>query len=192
MQGLPVHATQRACDFLSSNQPWKQLVLDGNIVLRPLAPGGQALQLSPRLAVTAELVPHRGEFSDTVAYHVAGPARRLFYCPDIDRWAAGCGQRRRRRQRSRRRLGVPVQTGDEGRLRRSRSLRRPTRSGCLPARRWEAWERDVRQVVQQAADLSFLDACFYSGDELPGRDMSKIPHPLVTDTLQRLEGLEDR
>jgi hypothetical protein len=50
----------------------------------------------------------------------------------------------------------------------------------------------VRQVVGQAADLSFLDACFYSGDELPGRDMSKIPHPLVTDTLARLEGLEDR
>ena len=66
------------------------------------------------------------------------------------------------------------------------------RSLLPPARRWEAWERDVRQVVQAAADLSFLDACFFSGDELPGRDMSKIPHPLVTDTLQRLEGLEDR
>lgn len=39
-------------------------------------------------------------------------------------------------------------------------------------------------------DVAFLDACFYDASELPGRDMSKVPHPLVVDTLRRLKGLE--
>ena len=47
-------------------------------------------------------------------------------------------------------------------------------------------------------DVAFLDACFYDAQELsqdlvgPGRqqrDMSQVPHPLITDTLQRLQGL---
>lgn len=46
----------------------------------------------------------------------------------------------------------------------------------------------VMQVVQ-SVDVAFLDACFYDATELPGRDMSKVPHPLIVDTLQRLEGL---
>jgi hypothetical protein len=50
----------------------------------------------------------------------------------------------------------------------------------------------VRQVVQQQADISLLDACFYSGGELPRRDMRQIPHPLAADTVKLLEGLEAR
>jgi pyrroloquinoline quinone biosynthesis protein B len=44
------------------------------------------------------------------------------------------------------------------------------------------------QVVK-SVDLALLDACFYDAAELPGRDMSQVPHPLITDTLQRLKGL---
>ncbi len=54
--------------------------------------------------------------------------------------------------------------------------------------RWSDWERDVRALVSQC-DLALLDGSFYSGDELPGRDMSKIAHPLVTDSMERLAGL---
>ena len=35
--------------------------------------------------------------------------------------------------------------------------------------------------------FSFLDATFYSPDELKRREMGLIPHPLVTDTLERLK-----
>ena len=52
--------------------------------------------------------------------------------------------------------------------------------------RWEIG--DLRELVS-SVDYAFLDATFFSGDELPGRDMSKVPHPLVTDTMDRLEGL---
>ena len=34
-----------------------------------------------------------------------------------------------------------------------------------------------------------MDATFFDDGELPGRDMSKVPHPLVTETMQRLGAL---
>lgn len=57
--------------------------------------------------------------------------------------------------------------------------------------RWEPWDRDIRTLVE-SADLAFLDATFASGDELPGRDMRLVPHPLVGDTMARLAGLGSR
>ncbi len=57
--------------------------------------------------------------------------------------------------------------------------------------RWVPWARDLRTLVE-SVDYAFIDATFYSGEELPGRDMSKVPHPLVTDTMERLAGLGAR
>jgi len=54
--------------------------------------------------------------------------------------------------------------------------------------RWEQWDRDLRTIVA-SVDHAFLDATFFSGDEMPGRDIAKVPHPLVTDTMSRLDGL---
>ena len=34
-------------------------------------------------------------------------------------------------------------------------------------------------------DTAFIDATFYDGNELPGRDLSKIPHPFITTSLKR-------
>ena len=31
-----------------------------------------------------------------------------------------------------------------------------------------------------------ISGTFYSGDELPGRDISQIPHPMVSETMKRL------
>jgi pyrroloquinoline quinone biosynthesis protein B len=83
--GLPVHTSPRMATFLRENAPWSQLVALDNIQLLPLTPG-QPLQLSPRLSLTPLPVPHRDEFSDTLAFLVHGPRRSLFYCPDIDAW----------------------------------------------------------------------------------------------------------
>lgn len=38
-------------------------------------------------------------------------------------------------------------------------------------------------------DLAFLDGTFYADGELPGRDMSKIPHPMISTSLARFGGL---
>ena len=137
-RGLPVHVSPRMADFLRSNGPWSQLIALGNIRLRVLSLASEA-QLSPNLHLTVLPVPHRDEFSDTLAFVVSGPARRLFYCPDIDTW--------------------------------------------------DCWEHDLRTFVT-GMDVALLDGTFFSAGELPGRDLSQIPHPLVTNTAERLAGVD--
>ncbi|MCL4833227.1 MAG: hypothetical protein KJZ86_12340 [Caldilineaceae bacterium] len=82
---MPVYATPRMCAFLMRNQPWQQLAKFGNIALR-LSPPDKPITLSPQLTVTPIPVPHRDEWSDTMAFRVDGPQQSLFYCPDIDDW----------------------------------------------------------------------------------------------------------
>ena len=87
-QQLPVLCTERMANFLCKNQPWKQLVDLGNIELSIVDPG-YPICLSPAATATPNLVPHRDELSDTVAWNIAGPTKQLIYCPDIDRWERG-------------------------------------------------------------------------------------------------------
>lgn len=56
---------------------------------------------------------------------------------------------------------------------------------------WEAWDAEGTRIedVIASVDIAYLDATFYSGDELPGRDMSKIPHPTITHSMARFAGL---
>lgn len=44
---------------------------------------------------------------------------------------------------------------------------------------WEHWREETRQMIRRA-DVLYLDGTFFSGDELPGRDMSEIPHPPIS------------
>ena len=134
VRGLPLYVSSRMAGFLRANGPWSQLVDKDNVWLQVLVPEHE-IQLSPRLAVTPLPVPHRDEFSDTLAFLVSGPKRRLFYCPDIDAW--------------------------------------------------DRWDRDLRGLVSEI-DIALLDGTFFSAAELPGRDLTLIPHPLVTDTAERL------
>ena len=138
MHALPVYASGRMAQFLRANAPWSQLVELENIELRLLMPA-QEMQLSPGLHLAALPVPHRDEFSDTLAFVVRGGTRRLFYCPDIDNW--------------------------------------------------DRWDRDLRQFVS-GMDVALLDGTFFGARELPGRDLSQIPHPLAADTAERLAGVD--
>jgi pyrroloquinoline quinone biosynthesis protein B len=56
--------------------------------------------------------------------------------------------------------------------------------------KWERWRIDIDSLVS-AHDVALLDATFYSDDELPGRNISEIPHPFVEESLQRFGGLPD-
>lgn len=55
---------------------------------------------------------------------------------------------------------------------------------------WSASGREITDVIQENTQL-FLDASFFSGDELPGRDMSKIPHPTIVSSMDRFANLSD-
>ena len=70
-------------------------------------------------------------------------------------------------------------------------VRGPTRRlfYCPDIDTWERWERNLRQFVADM-DVALLDATFFSADELPGRDLGEIPHPLAADTAERLAGVD--
>jgi len=131
---MPVYATPRMADFLRNNAPWSGLAAGGHIALVEVTPG-VALDISPALSVTPIAVPHRDEYSDTVAWLARGPERALFYCPDIDHW--------------------------------------------------RGFEPDLRTWLAHI-DIALLDGSFFSPDELPGRDITQIPHPLASSTAQHL------
>jgi pyrroloquinoline quinone biosynthesis protein B len=54
--------------------------------------------------------------------------------------------------------------------------------------KWSVWETDLAEIIQ-TVDYALLDATFFGDGELPGRDMSKVPHPLVTETMATLNHL---
>jgi pyrroloquinoline quinone biosynthesis protein B len=135
-RGVPVYATPRMAAFLRANGPWSQLVSLGNVELREIEPG-KPFSLADGLRVTALPVPHRDEYSDTVAFRIEGPKRRLLYVPDIDKW--------------------------------------------------EKWDRRLEDEVGEAS-VALLDGTFERSDELPGRSLLEIPHPLVSETAARLAG----
>lgn len=139
-KAVPVHVMPRFADFLRSQGPWSQLVQLQNIELRPLA-ADIPVRLNERLTVTALTVPHRDEFSETVAFRIEGPRKKVLFLPDIDKW--------------------------------------------------ERWERAIEQELA-VVDVAYLDATFFDGAELPGRDMREIPHPFVVESLQRFARLNPR
>ena len=55
--------------------------------------------------------------------------------------------------------------------------------------KWERWDTAIESLIQKV-DYALLDATFFDGNELPNRDMSKIPHPFVTESLARFDSLE--
>ncbi|PHR94284.1 MAG: pyrroloquinoline quinone biosynthesis protein PqqB [Robiginitomaculum sp.] len=137
---MPVFAMPKMASFLENNGPWSQLVALNNISIKPLA-DQRPVTINPRISVTPFLVPHRGEYTETVGYQITGPGKSAIYLPDIDAWQD-----------------------------------------------WDAMGTKLEDVVAQN-DLLFLDATFYNGDELPGRDMSEIPHPTMVETMERLRTL---
>jgi len=59
---------------------------------------------------------------------------------------------------------------------------------------YEEWEAEfgvrVEDMVAQV-DHAFLDATFFDDNEIPGRDMSNIPHPRVAASMDRFDALPD-
>jgi len=126
-------------EYLKTNGPWSQLVRLGNIALREAVPG-KPFDLEEGVSVKPIQVPHRDEYSDTLAFVIRGPKKTLLYVPDTDSW--------------------------------------------------KAWPKPLTEVLaEEKVDVALLDATFYSPDELPDRDVSKIKHPLITQSMDLLEPL---
>lgn len=53
----------------------------------------------------------------------------------------------------------------------------------------DRWEGPILNAIKEA-DVALLDGTFYSRDELPGRNISEIPHPCISDSIKIFEGFE--
>lgn len=53
--------------------------------------------------------------------------------------------------------------------------------------KWSKWNKNITNEVK-AVDIALLDATFFDSTELPGRNMSEVPHPFVTETMQQFAG----
>lgn len=142
-KSIPVYAMPRMAKFLEENGPWDQLVALKNIDIQSLQLD-RKIPLSDSLAVTPFIVPHRGEYTETVGYRISTAAASAIYLPDIDSWTE-----------------------------------------------WEALGGSLEGLLLEN-DRLYLDATFFSGAELPGRDMSLIPHPTISTTMAALKHLPDR
>ncbi len=54
--------------------------------------------------------------------------------------------------------------------------------------KWQAWSHSIIDLIRKV-DYAFVDATFFDGDEIPGRDMSEIPHPFVIESMQLFDSL---
>jgi pyrroloquinoline quinone biosynthesis protein B len=127
---VELFATEPMLAFLAANAPWSALIDDRRLVAsaEPVW-AGHAIELIP--------VPHRLEFSDTVAVSIG---QRLLWLPDVDSW--------------------------------------------------EQWPEAVEVV--EGHEVAFLDATFWSQNEIPGRSIDEIPHPLVPETIKTFAGVKTR
>ena len=134
---VPVYAMPRMQEYLETNGPWSRLVSMNNIALMHLI-HEQPVELTPQVAITPILVPHRDEYSETVGYRIEGPGKSALFIPDIDKWSK--------------------------------------------------WERDIIEEIKRV-DYAFLDATFYSGEEINTRDISQIPHPFIIESMELFKDL---
>ena len=136
-QKMPTYCTPQMASYLTHNGPWSLLVEREILKLQSITPE-HPVQLADDLCVRALYVPHRKEFSDTLAFIIEGPGRSLLFLPDIDKW--------------------------------------------------ERWETPIESVIAQV-DVALLDASFFGPGEIPGRDLSEIPHPFIVESLARFAAL---
>jgi pyrroloquinoline quinone biosynthesis protein B len=55
--------------------------------------------------------------------------------------------------------------------------------------KWGKWNENIIEEIKKV-DYAFIDATFYSGQELNNRDISQIPHPFITESLKLFASLD--
>lgn len=54
--------------------------------------------------------------------------------------------------------------------------------------KWEKWDKHIIEELAKV-DYAFLDATFYDAEEINHRDISEIPHPFVSESLEHFKAL---
>ncbi|MFK8006738.1 MAG: MBL fold metallo-hydrolase [Saprospiraceae bacterium] len=57
--------------------------------------------------------------------------------------------------------------------------------------KWGKWKRNILDEIRRV-DYAFLDGTFYQNGEIPGRDMSLIPHPFMEESMTLFDSLSEK
>ena len=55
--------------------------------------------------------------------------------------------------------------------------------------KWSKWDKNLHSMVKSHSSV-LIDGSFFANGEIPGRDMSEIPHPFVEETMALLKDLD--
>jgi pyrroloquinoline quinone biosynthesis protein B len=57
--------------------------------------------------------------------------------------------------------------------------------------KWTAWDTLGGSIEAEIArvDVAYIDGTFFANGEIPGRDMSDIPHPFIEESMERFASL---
>lgn len=55
--------------------------------------------------------------------------------------------------------------------------------------KWEKWSESIINEIKKV-DFAFLDATFYSGEEINTRDISQIPHPFIIESMEKFKKID--
>jgi pyrroloquinoline quinone biosynthesis protein B len=56
--------------------------------------------------------------------------------------------------------------------------------------KWSRWDQSIEAMIKRV-DVAYLDGTFFANGEIPGRDMSQIPHPFIRETINRFAPLDE-
>lgn len=162
--------------FLRSNEPWAQLSIRGNISIKELdvttkdaAASIRPTRLTDSVSFVPVPVPHRAEFSDTVAYVITmgdSTAGNSVMRGGVDKSSKPAAATTAVASRD---GGTNGDTGAN--IDRERGQLRVLY--CPDTDTWSGWTRSIRDWCEDV-DVAMLDATFYDHSELPGRDMSQV------------------
>jgi pyrroloquinoline quinone biosynthesis protein B len=54
--------------------------------------------------------------------------------------------------------------------------------------KWDKWDTDIVKALA-GVDYALIDGTFFDAAELPGRNMSEIPHPFIRESMERFRNL---
>ncbi len=57
--------------------------------------------------------------------------------------------------------------------------------------KWDKWNKSISDEIKKV-DYAFLDATFYSGEEINNRDISLIPHPFIVESMEEFAELSTK
>jgi len=54
--------------------------------------------------------------------------------------------------------------------------------------KWQKWDQNIVDIINKN-DLAMIDGSFYQNGEIPGRDMSEIPHPFIVESMDLMRSI---